>query len=1045
MLNYFQTFDIYFDADTSGEEEIIYDDDNLKRDEDFDLTDCISYDLAIERIAFDSENIWENNNEDSALKYMYHVLLKRHNILQQRIETTTASDILAAIIVKNNDVPCQDYNDDISDFEALTLKSEIPYAPTYDYLTDENLQLHSAYWDDVKIVGFGRNKTSPFPAYNDSFDPRLTFRGLYEDAFHAMCGFVPSIDPLDNYNVILPVGRIPEVVCDYFDKYNSLLNDLRTSPWDLYDENLETGNEVNQNNALVKTNIDRPWSETTSIPYLAPNVTSFLCDKTDLALLDTEGELLKKKTLSDSVKDLWRRTLNVGSPVATTDRGDDSVPRCYTSPCRPEHEVAYSTGDPRSNVDAVQVKTQTECHAVWPSQLYPFGPIPNVPNHISQAHTHEGQDWVRNTESRVDSAWTPRETSYANDWACLSYNKEPAEGHCLFPYDNDPRHVAVQPVDPDLSKRSPEWNDPTLMNPELQENNNQYTYVRNEAKQYMNPWPGRSKQVSKSPPSDLNSQSFIELDDGDNGQAIPVIISKSQHDHHKKRHPSKHAKTTGNRPKKDESTDVKPRSSQLSPTCEPFVPHRSKKYMTDDNANSTNCSFDYEQQHNKDQPKTGEHHMMDCYEQADMCQTKYMNTYNGYVKTDDIDIVNNIAPSHAFPLDRAGDCCEPVDYPMSAPPAHKPNQFELSNERLTEPSFSSHMFQETQYSEEIQYSCFVSQREVSKQNHMEERHELEQRPYMPVHAQQKNPLRFMCGDESPMQHSDIPMHQQPPSTAGEAQFYKWQNVDIQPGVSQSQSMEKQQQPVTWHDPPGMRQNEYPGSNPNAGNMSMPPGHVTCVTQPSFNSNVRKVIFLTKQPTTHLQPQQPLLQTPKQRQTIPLQHHAIQTSQAMYHNQQNRMIDASGMSRPDPYQNSRVMSGTIHHIPPNQQTRVNPAAYPNSYRTYASVATKLVVNNHGPRPYDQLGSARTIAMTAPKYTSNMVAIPTIEGYQPGRFYGPMFNFNNHNATDACEVDESSTAVTVDHVGTHAKDYDVYQSSRKEARPIRANPANLIRIK
>ena len=118
MLNYFQNFDIYLDADTSGEEEIIYDDDNLKREDNFDVTDCMSFDLAIERIAFDSENIWVNNNEDRALKYMYHVLLQRHKILQERIATTTASDILAAIIVKNNDIACQDYNDDISNFEA---------------------------------------------------------------------------------------------------------------------------------------------------------------------------------------------------------------------------------------------------------------------------------------------------------------------------------------------------------------------------------------------------------------------------------------------------------------------------------------------------------------------------------------------------------------------------------------------------------------------------------------------------------------------------------------------------------------------------------------------------------------------------------------------------------------------------------------------------------------------------------------------------------------------------------------------------------------
>ena len=241
------------------------------------------------------------------------------------------------------------------------------------------------------------------------------------------------------------------------------------------------------------------------------------------------------------------------------------------------------------------------------------------------------------------------------------------------------------------------------------------------------------------------------------------------------------------------------------------------------------------------------------------------------------------------------------------------------------------------------------------------------------------------------------------------------------------------------------QNEYPGSNQNAGNMSLPPSHVTCVTQPSFSNSMRKVIFLTKQPTTHLQAQQPLLQTPKARQTMPLQHHAIQTSQTMYHSQQNRMIEASAMSRPDPYQNSRVVSGTIHHIQPSQQTRVNPAAYPGSYRTYASVATKLVVNNHGPRPYDQLASTRTIAMTAPKYTSNMVAIPAIEGYQPGRFYGPMFNFNNHNSTDPCDVGGETSTVTVDPIGAHPKEYEVYSSSRKEARPIRANPANLIRIK
>ena len=245
--------------------------------------------------------------------------------------------------------------------------------------------------------------------------------------------------------MILPIGRIPEVVCDYFDKYNSLLTDLRTSPWDLYDENLEPTNEANLNNTFVKTTTDQPWSDAATMPYLTPNVSSFLRDKPHLAELDTEGELLKKKTFSDSVKDLWR-TLEVKHPSATTDRESGSVSPCYTSPRRPEQDTTYTTGGSQSNVDRVSDKTQTECHAVWPSQLYPFGPIPNISNHITSGNARQEQEWSRNTENRIDAEWTPREASYPNDWSCLPYHKESVGGHCMYQFDNRPRHVAEQPM-----------------------------------------------------------------------------------------------------------------------------------------------------------------------------------------------------------------------------------------------------------------------------------------------------------------------------------------------------------------------------------------------------------------------------------------------------------------------------------------------------------------------------------------------------------------------------------------------------------------------
>ncbi|XP_046334098.2 uncharacterized protein LOC124116704 [Haliotis rufescens] len=128
-----------------------------------------------------------------------------------------------------------------------------------------------------------------------------------------------------------------------------------------------------------------------------------------------------------------------------------------------------------------------------------------------------------------------------------------------------------------------------------------------------------------------------------------------------------------------------------------------------------------------------------------------------------------------------------------------------------------------------------------------------------------------------------------------------------------------------------------------------------------------------------------------------------------------------------------LASTLHRVPFEQHSRLHPSIISRPNAAFAPPA--------GFAPAIPAQTYRHVTVAANYNPPKLVAVPTFDARPRPRYYTSFLNFNNHN--DAYSSDSELSESSVDPVGSREDDQDVFDRHGR-ARPIRANPANLIHL-
>ncbi|ESO88127.1 hypothetical protein LOTGIDRAFT_234698 [Lottia gigantea] len=178
---------------------------------------------SLDNLKLISDDVWNAFDYDSEFKDVFANISRRESLLSHRFISTPTAEILSDLqyIVTLENQPVSNQVEPIeSIFDGEIFKNKDGYINGHDNFsyTDVN-QIENAYWDDVRTVGrqFGEVNVT----YNNAFDPRLTFNGLFENQGIVLDDLERDITAQHNH--CIDVEDVSDLADEYYNKYRQYL------------------------------------------------------------------------------------------------------------------------------------------------------------------------------------------------------------------------------------------------------------------------------------------------------------------------------------------------------------------------------------------------------------------------------------------------------------------------------------------------------------------------------------------------------------------------------------------------------------------------------------------------------------------------------------------------------------------------------------------------------------------------------------------------------------------------------------------------------